>query len=334
MKHAVSAALVVTILISTASRADEKSFALSEIGQLKLKLPDGWTAESNGATTVKVDAPVGRHVSIQMTLIPARVKVTDTSLKNMAEASGGQYVDGSKEKKITLESIKGDNVSGYVCSFTDASADPGEFACVTAGALKLSDRLFAVTLLYNDKTSAEHDAAMKVLQTASVTASKADANIDAVPALRVKSPDGKWAVLVPGKWDVLDDQLAPGGQQRQVAAANAEHKWLATVFLETAANAGDAKAAREFYFVRMQRNPIPMTNVKRSEFGDVAVVEYDQDIGDGASHNINAYVSYKNCWVDVHMSKTGFDEAKDWSALAEILKGIKVDSPAKAASGG
>src|SRR5580692_2331963 len=117
MKHILSAAVIVTILMSAAVRGEEKSFDLPDMGQLKLELPDGWTAQSNGANTVKVDAPVGRHVSIQMTLIPARVKVIDTTLQNMAEATGSQYVDGSKEKKITLETIKGENVSGYVCSF-------------------------------------------------------------------------------------------------------------------------------------------------------------------------------------------------------------------------
>ena len=317
------APLALLMFVAAASAAD-KSIPLPGGATAHLAVPDGWTATVAGGRvpTVTVTGPADRHAMIKLTMIPLRRAMSDAQLKSATVAAAQQYVGSSKEQKATPEVVKGDGTHGYVCSFTDAAADPGEFRCVTSGAVAVGDAaLGAITILSDDNAGPAHAAAMGVLTSLKVDAPKAAA----AGPLRLASPDGKWAVVVPGHW-TAGEGGGGNGQQVEASATDPAGGWVASVFVEPAANPGDAKAARAFYVARMKRNPIPMTNVKRRMVGDAAVVGYDQDV----NHNVNVYLSHGGQWVDVHLSKTSFDPAKDWAALDAIVKGIKVGPTADA----
>ena len=344
LRHLAAAVAASLLAAAAAARAAEKSFPLPDGGgQVTLSLPDGWTADADGGTppTVTARGPAGQHASVQMTPLPTKAKPTDDQLKALAVTVGrAQFLKSSTEKKVVPEAVKGDHVRGTTCSFTDSSADPGEFKCVTAGAVAIDDHLFTVTVLCDAKTGAAHDAAMKIVGSARLAAAAAaaaaaggDAKAD---TLRVASPDGTWAVLVPGQWQVAANDVR-GGKQRQLMATDpGQNGWTLSVFVEPAAKpAGTAKVAREFYVARMQRNPLGMKNLKRTEAGGngkdaVAIVEYDQGMAGVTEHAANAYFSRGGSWVDVHVSKVDFDPAKDRAALDAILNGLKLDPPAVA----
>ncbi len=319
--------ILILLLVSTiALAAEDKTISLGDAGTLHVSLPQEWKVANDGSSpvTVKLTALPDKHVSIQLTPMP--MSIPEAKLKMTAKRVGDGYASGSKEKQTTLEEIKGDGVHGYVASFTDASADPGEFRFVTAGVLLCGKTTLAVTLLYNDKTSADHTAALDALKSLSIVAATAERGAATAPAaavLKVKSPDGKWTLALPGTWKVADDSKSPDGKSRQLTATSEDGAML-TLFLEPAAKpGGDAKAARAFYLSRMKQNPIPMEHLKQDAVGEVATLEYDQGTDDLKEHNLNAYLSHAGVWVDVHYSKASFDEKTDRKTITALVKGLK-----------
>jgi hypothetical protein len=295
-------ALFPTIL-ATAMAAEKPAdktdtvYSLADAGELHVVLPPGWTGESDNGTpaTIALKAAAGKHVSVQITSVPG--KSADSDLKRAAEQVGAGYAAGSKEKKTVLEEIKGPAVHGYASSYTDASDNPGEFRCVTAGVVASNGQVLAVTLLYNDKTSADRVAAAETLKTLSVSVPPGGA----AAAATIASPDGKWTLSIAGKWKVLDNSKSPDGRSREVTATSADGSLMLSIFLEPAAKGGgDAKAAREFYLSRMKQNPLPMNHLKTDVVGDVATLDYDQGPEQLKQHNLNAYLSHDGVWVDVH----------------------------------
>ena len=302
--------------------AQDKTFSLGEAGKLHLSLPEGWSGDDDGQapTTVTLKAPAGKHVSIQITALPA---MNQTKLKSAATMIGDHYAEGSREKKTTLEEVKGKDVQGFVSSFTDASADPGEFRYVTAGVLECgTSTTLAVTLLYSDKDSADRTVAMEALKTFSVTGEKAATPKD----LRVKSPDGAWTLVVPGTWKVSEDNKTANGKGRQITATSDDGNFMLTLFLDPAAqSSGDAAAVRDFYLERMKKNPLPMTHIKKDTVGDAATLEYDQGAEGFKEHSVHAYLSRAGIWVDLHVSRNDFDEKTDRAVIDGMLKGLKVE---------
>ena len=305
---------------------ESKTYSLGDAGTLHVALPAGWTGESDEQTppTISLKAPADKHVSIQITALP--VEMTEEKVKVAASIIGQRYAEGSTEKKVTLEAIKGDGVDGYVSSYTDASADPGEFKFVTAGVLICNKRPLAVTLLYNAKTSDDHTSALAALKSLSLASDAAAPAAKAAKDLHVKSPDGTWSMVVPGNWQVADDSKSADGKSRQITAMGDEGKLMLTLFLEPADKpTGDAKAARDFYLARMKQNPLGMEHLKEDAVGHVATLEYDQGTRDFMQHNLNAYLSHAGVWVDVHVSKSDFDEKADRKSFDDLVKGLKVE---------
>ena len=322
MKHRIST-VAIPLFLSLFCRglraSDEKTYSLGDLGTLKVTLPDGWTGQSNEQTppTIELKAPAGKHVSLQITALPD--ELTDAKLKDAATMIGDHFAEGSTEKKTTLEEIKEKDVHGYVSSFTDNSADPGEFKYVTAGILSCNKKTLAVTLLYNDKTSPDHTAALVMLKSLSIAAAPA-----AAKELRVQSPDGTWTLVVPGKWMVSEDNKSKDHKSRQLTAMSDDGEMMMTLFLEPADNpTGDAKACRDFYLERMKKNPLPMENLKQDVVGEVATLEYDQGSEGFKEHNLNAYLSHAGVWVDLHVSKPDFNNKTDRALIDEIVKGLK-----------
>lgn len=317
--------LAVTALVSPAAHAaEEKTFPLGKGEALRVALPDGWAAGTDDHTppTITLKAPTAKRVTIQITEVPG--STADASLKKAATSTASFYAPNSVEKKVTLEAVKGPAVRGYISSFTDSAAEPGEFRFVAAGNLASSKRTFVVTMLYNEKESTDHTAALAALRSIAVVA---DAAAKAPAAdkdeLRVKSPDGRWTLVIPGKWTAGEVSKPGDGKSCQLTAIS-EGGMMLSVFLEPEAKPrGDAQAAREFYLQRMKRNPLGMDHLKKEVVGQVATLEYDQGMGDFKPHNLNAYLAHAGIWVDVHVSKPDFDEKTDRAELVALVKGLK-----------
>jgi hypothetical protein len=250
--------------------------------------------------------------------------MTDDKLKDAARLMGDHYAKGSKEKTTALEEFKGANgMHGYVSSFTDATGNPGAFHFLMAGIICADKTYLAVTLYCDDRNSDDHTAALEAVKNLSVSAGAAPAKTISTE-LKVKSPDETWTLVVPGHWKVMEDDKSKDRTTREVTAVADDGVTMLSLFFDPPIKAtGDASDARAYYLDRMKIYRKPLENLKQDTTGEFATLEYDQGSEGFKLHNINAYLSHNGVWVDVHISKSDFNEKTDRAVFDEILKGLK-----------
>jgi hypothetical protein len=321
VRHRNSLALVFLVLSAgSITRADEqtKSYPIGDAGSLNIALPDGWSATTNGRKqpTVSLLAPRDKQVSVQIT--PLTDDITDSKLQDAAEAVAQRYADRSKEKKSNPQEVKSDHVRGLVSSFTSAVAGSNDYACATAGVVVCDKQTLAIIVLYPEQSSAERAVAMKLIEHLTITAPRPVAK-----EIAFKSPDGKWSIVVPGQWKLSEDNASKDGKSRQATAISNDGTLVLTVFFDPAASDGDSAAARDFSVARMKKFPQLMQHLKQDTVGDFATLEYDQGTAGFVDHNVNAYLSHEGVWVDIHISKTDYNEKTDKPAFDSMIKGLK-----------
>ena len=96
---------------------------------------------------------------------------------------------------------------------------------------------------------------------------------------------------------------------RMLYAINPRTGIIISIFLEKAAFAGNNKVCREYYWARAQKSPFQKDDIKFSEAGNMALVEYITKMHQGTvvnQKNVNAYMSKDDVWIDIHLSKANF----------------------------
>ena len=159
-------------LAAGAVAAEQVDFTANSVripghGALELKAPKAWgfaTTNAFGAAgprTVVVQSAAG-DIAVQITIYPEglgtnQLRPDDEKmaemLKTMAEA---QYAPAAVEKQVTVEKLKGADVSGSFARFTDAKwvgkkPPPAEFSNVANGLMRCGDVWGNFTVLTNDK---------------------------------------------------------------------------------------------------------------------------------------------------------------------------------------
>ena len=153
----------------------EEALFLFENRKVTIAVPAGFgyvlNKDDNGIAQVKMGDPKNR-VSLDIVFLPDAVEEFKNSRarKELLAEEFRSYVDSSSEKGMQFEELEPRIGAGTYCVFTDSSligkADlpPGEYLHLTAG-LKVWPGVVAIFRLFsNDTTSAEYQAALKMLR--------------------------------------------------------------------------------------------------------------------------------------------------------------------------
>jgi hypothetical protein len=143
-------------------------------------------------------------------------------------------------------------------------------------------------------------------------------------------PGKSWSIEInlPPGFVVEGSEISSDGERARLAGNNQSTGLVLSLFLEKAATEGNAKAAREYYWKRMQASPFKMEDVQLSERDGAAVLEYTVN---GANQkkidwkNMHLYLSHDGYWVDVHISKI-FYRSTDRVSFDQILNSVKIAS--------
>jgi hypothetical protein len=157
-----------------AASHDETLF-LFESRKVTINVPEGFsyvvTKDEVGIHHVKLADPK-KHVSLDIVFLPDREDQFRQvrARREMLNEQFGDYVNTSSEKGIQFEELEPRAGAGTYCVFTDAKLvgktdlPAGEYLHLTAG-LKTWPGVLAIFRLFsNDTTSAEYQAAMKMLR--------------------------------------------------------------------------------------------------------------------------------------------------------------------------
>src|ERR1700747_2766832 len=95
-------------------------------------------------------------------------------------------------------------------------------------------------------------------------------------------PGSGWALVIntPG-FDLQKRGISPDGSAAQLMAVNLTNDIILSAFIEKAADGGDARRCREFYWTNGLAEPLTKYNVTQSEAGSMAMVEYFVEQTDG-----------------------------------------------------
>jgi tetratricopeptide (TPR) repeat protein len=141
-------------------------------------------------------------------------------------------------------------------------------------------------------------------------------------------PGLNWALQINATGFAMEGfEVAPDGDAAHFAARNEKTEIMMTGYLEKAAKKGNAQECRTFYWTKAQKSPFPKTDIKLSETGGMAIVEYmvTEFQGDHLDQkNINVYLAESDYWIDVHLSKTEYKPA-DQQAFDAVLKSVRIE---------
>ena len=140
-------------------------------------------------------------------------------------------------------------------------------------------------------------------------------------------PQLNWALEInaPG-FSMEDYEIAPHGQATRFQASNKETGIMMSGFLEKAPQKGGSEECRTYYWTRAKASPYPKMNIKMSQSGDMAIVEYlvKKYMGREVNQqNVNAYLAESDYCIDIHLSKLNYTP-EDQKHFKAILSGVKI----------
>jgi hypothetical protein len=103
--------------------------------------------------------------------------------------------------------------------------------------------------------------------------------------------------------------------------------FIVSAYFEKVSKAKSAAGCCDHYFEHALKSPAPKTNVERYEQGDMAIGSYTVAETQGVridQQNWNAYLHARGYCLDVHISKTLYDRARDESAVKKLLSSIGI----------
>jgi hypothetical protein len=266
----------------------------------------------------------GRNATVLLTLMPAaRIGVTDVaSLRRFHRKACAVFLPSPDapvpQKELTLAAG-----SGVYASFEDPALigkppRPGDYKVATAASLWLgADTVVHATILCDDTGSAAFSEALKIVRTAAVITTPADAS-PAKPA----SSSGPVTLLPPPGF--TRSEIKASASPGYFSYTRATDGVILTGWLDQAAK---FKGMRTFWAVEkvsLETNlGVKVTNESFKITAGWNVVSYDLAVGATVQKNIRACRVYGDTWADVHLSQTG--EGASLARLEAALAQIKVE---------
>jgi len=141
-------------------------------------------------------------------------------------------------------------------------------------------------------------------------------------------PELKWALEIDAPNFVVEQkEITPGGDNARFFATDKETGLIMSCFLEKASRSGTSKDCRDYYWERAKKSPFKKEDIKMSDFGPMALVEYVVKEHEGIVINqkhLNAYLAKDNYCVDIHLSKVNFRRGEE-QLFEAILKNIRIN---------
>lgn len=159
--HGIAIALLSLILFGAAPQSQTQTTLVRKYnipghGQLVLTLEPGWkdAVQQGGPDLppmIYVLPVSGKTFEVQLTAgwsptgdphfnLPDRIK-------DAVQKTANEQLTHARETRVVLQEMKGVAGTGYYFSLTDRAPKPGDFCCMTQGALAVNDMLVAFTIL-------------------------------------------------------------------------------------------------------------------------------------------------------------------------------------------
>lgn len=141
-------------------------------------------------------------------------------------------------------------------------------------------------------------------------------------------PELSWAVEINAADFAMEKkEICPSGDEASFFATNEKTGLVMSGFLEKVSLGGTSKECRDHYWEKAKQSPFKKDDIKMSDFGQMAIVEYIVKEHQGIElnqKNLNAYLAKGNYWIDIHLSKPNY-QAPDEILFKSILQNIRIN---------
>jgi hypothetical protein len=172
-----AAAAAAAILASAAAaQQEDRAYDIPGRGTLTLSVPADWYDEPkagpSGIPTIRffdrVEAPRALDISVTVLWSPpgASPYVAKSQLRALVAKAAEDVVPGAAERELPLQELAVENGAGFYFEATAKSAQPGEPAYLTRGALAAGDVTITFTILAIERKSQGVAQAIEMLRTA------------------------------------------------------------------------------------------------------------------------------------------------------------------------
>jgi len=143
-------------------------------------------------------------------------------------------------------------------------------------------------------------------------------------------PGDTWALEIDNLgFDIKQYDFSSEGKSVYVVAENKQTGMIMSVFSEKSPIKGNSKDARKFYWDGAKSHPVPDSEVKRYERGQISFVEYIVKTAFGMplnQKNVYAYLVKYDTWSWIHLSKTDFKPGEE-KLFDAVLNSVKIRDP-------
>nr|MDO8079446.1 hypothetical protein [Candidatus Freyarchaeota archaeon] len=131
--------------------------------------------------------------------------------------------------------------------------------------------------------------------------------------MKIGLPYKDWGLEFDSKgFEVVEQELSESFDSIYLRLSNDKTGIIISITLEPACIEGGTNIdCRDFYWSRMKELPIQRENIVMKEFKKMAVLEYFIPKIEGlevGQKNLNAFMVKDDIWIDIHISKTQFNE--------------------------
>jgi hypothetical protein len=328
--------LLLALASADASFADVRSFPAGPWGSVEVNVPAGWTAKvetqkAKGGPSIQLAPGRGVPLVLLLTSLPGPGDADETtrSARRIVEVIRGSLQKIAVEDALPVRGLGGPDCRALYVSATDRTVVAPtleNFKYVDQGVAAVGRLIVTFTVFTNIKDCPERAQALDMVRTAR----------HGLPGPPWRTPNGGVALSYPGRpwrlaldlpgYDVGPAQLTRGGVR--LAAERRQAGMVVTVFLEESPPGKAAADHRDEAWKRMQQpGPTKREDVRRSMRGTVPTLEYRIPRHRGVALNqkhVNAYLVRDEIWVDVHLSKLGFQES-DAELFDKILASVRFE---------
>jgi len=147
------------------------------------------------------------------------------------------------------------------------------------------------------------------------------------PAFRVSFPGEKWAVEIQAPGFLVTQNETQQDGRRYLLALNEKSGVDLSITLEKVSKSATLEGCKQEFEIRIQPDgPFRLTGIKQSEAGGMPVLQYMIREFNGApieQENMFGCMAREHMYVDLHVSKAGFQDA-DEPQMLDLLKNAKI----------
>jgi hypothetical protein len=272
---------------------------------------------------------------------PAAPQAAAAEIKRLVEQNVERVKPKALEKELAIQEIRGASAVGYYISVTDRAPKAGEFKYMLQGTIRVGELLVTFTVLTHDGGDSIRRQAIALVQSAAHTnedasSSPAGANTGRPDAIQITQTNTHYVLTVPASRLVMQfpkGTFSPadretGGATNSPRYFSFRDRDLPLIISGWFEPAQGFAGIQDFWAketAAWNKQLAPPQNVAFSKNGGWEVVAYEIPVPNITNSHLRAHWVQAGTWIDLHLSLTNRQPARDARALlAAFLATVSV----------